>query len=88
MKVREKNKEIIWHSSRFNIHGIGEMIVENEDYGADSVFIKDYDAWIEELQQWKDMGQAFRDRDIIIDNYNTYFFEPSTEEDRARGFTL
>lgn len=38
--------------------------------------------------QWKDLNQAMKDRDVITDNYNTYFFEPRTPEDRIRGFTL
>jgi len=88
MKVRGKASNIIWYSSKFNIHGLGEMIIQNEQYGADSVYIKDFDVFLEDKQDWKDMAQAFRDKDLITDNYNTYFFEPKTREDRKRGFTL
>jgi len=40
------------------------------------------------VPQWKDLNQAMKDRDVITDNYNKYFFEPRTSEDRIRGFTL
>ena len=88
MKVKGKTSEIIWYAHQFNIHGIGEMIIQNEEYGADSVYIKDFDVWLESKQEWKDMAQAFRDKDLIIDNYNTIFFELKTQEDKIRGFTL
>jgi hypothetical protein len=54
----------------------------------DSAFIRDFEVWIEALQKWKCMSQAFKDSDLIVDNYNTTFFEPSNDEDRERGFTL
>lgn len=89
MKVRFKlTSSTIWHSTRFNIHGLGEIIIMNTNLGADSTYIKDLDVFIESKQEWKDMGQAFKDKDIIIDNYNTMFFEPSNDEDKQRGFTL
>lgn len=40
------------------------------------------------VPEWKDLNRAFKDRDVITDNYNKYFFEPRTPEDRIRGFTL
>ena len=88
MKVRGKASNIIWFSSRFNTHGLGEMIVQHEEYGADSVYIKDFDIFLKSKQEWQDMAQAFRDKDLITDNYNTVFFEPRTQEDRTRGYTL
>ena len=88
MKVRGKASGIIWFSNRFNIHGLSEIIIGHPDYGSDSAFIKDFDVFLESKQEWKDMSQAFKDHDLIVDNYNTSFFEPKTEEDRMRGFTL
>lgn len=87
MKVKfksDKSNEISW-SSQFNTHGFGEVIV-NGDWGQDSVYIKDLDVLIN--GKWKDMGAAFRDKDLIHDNYNIYFFEPKNEIDRKRGFEL
>ena len=88
MKVANKTSKIVWYSSGFNIHAVGEIIIQNIEYGADSVYIKDFNVFLEAKQEWKDMRQAFKDKDLIIDNYNTYFFEPKTEEDKVRGFTL
>lgn len=89
MKVRFKDNPIqSWYSERFNIHALSEIIVFNKDLGADSAFIKDFDVCLEQKKEWKDMGQAFRDKDLIIDNYNTFFFEPKTEANRIRGYAL
>jgi len=88
MKVRGKASGIVWFSNRFNIHGMSEIIINHKEYGGDSVYIKDFDVFLESNQEWKDMSQAFKDHDLIVDNYNTLFFEPSTKEDRIRGYTL
>lgn len=97
MKVREKiHPEDKCCSGKFNTHALAEVICYWEE-DSDSMFIKDLDVYIEAkvfngfcgiAVGWKDMGQAFEDHDIIIDNYNTCFFEPANEEDRKRGFTL
>jgi len=88
MKVRHK-KGYTGISSKFNTLALSEIIVYfDDDLGADSDFISNYDVYLESKNEWKDMKQAFRDHDIIEDNYATYFFEPQNEEDRKRGFTL
>lgn len=93
MKVRCKDGGWTGISSKFNVYGIGEIVVnfvseEEEPLGADSVYIHDCDVYLEQLRNWKDMAQAFRDNELITDNHNTHFFEPRTPEDRERGFTL
>lgn len=75
------------YSGDFNIHSLSEVLVRG-DWGADTSYQKDLDVFLESKQEWKDMRQAFADRDIIIDNHNTCFFEPTTKEDRERGYTL
>jgi len=88
MKVRNKTTRALGTSSTFNTHGMSEIIVGFQDDGMDSDYIKNYEVYLEVTKCWKDLSLAFRDRDVIIDNYNTKFFEPPTEEDRIRGFTL
>jgi hypothetical protein len=88
MKLRHKEKGYLAFSSWFNIHSMGELIVDFEGSGCSSDFISEYEVFLEARQEWKDMSQAFEDRDIIVDNYNTYFFEPKSEEDKIRGYTL
>jgi hypothetical protein len=84
MKVRyKKNPEEIRYSSNFNTSAIGEVLT-----GDDSPFFHELDVFLELKQEWKDLRQAFADRDLITDNYNTCFFEPKNQEDRRRGFTL
>jgi hypothetical protein len=78
----KKTRSTAW-ASRFNVSTLAEVLT-----GDDSPSISELDVWLEQKQCWKDMGDAFRDRDLITDNYNTCFFEPQNEEDRKRGFTL
>lgn len=87
MKVRFKsNPQVEHYSNGFNIHGIGEVIVASEHIGADSVYVHDLEVFLQSKGEWKDMAQAFRDKDIIPDNYHTWFEEPKTREDRERGY--
>lgn len=95
MKVRMKsNPSSVFSSSEFNTHALGEVIGCGKDFGCDLFYIKDLDVFIEARTHagnhigWKDMREAFKDKDLIIDNYNTCFFEPKNEEDRQRGYTL
>ena len=85
MRLRHKTKGWEVQSDRFNLHGFGEIIVCGEDW-MDSDFQRDYDVFVNGA--WKDLNQAFRDRDVITNNYSTRFFEPPTPEDRERGYTL
>lgn len=83
MKVRYKASGSEAESSRFNISGCGEVLTED-----DSAFISELDVFVEAIGDWKDLRQAFKDRDIINDNQNTGFFEPQTQADKDRGYTL
>ena len=97
MNVREKiHPNDKCSSSKFNTHALSEVICYWEA-DSDSMFIKDLDVYITAgvfngfcsmAIGWKDMHQAFKDYDIITDNYNTCFFEPKNKEDKERGFTL
>ena len=79
MKLRYKKSGTETHSSRFNTHALAEVLT-----GDDSVLIHDLDVWVN--GEWKDMRQAFQNRDIIPDNFNEWFGEPQSTEDRERGF--
>jgi hypothetical protein len=83
LRLRYKKDGAETSGSNFNIHALAEVLT-----GDDSASIKDLDVFLEQKQEWKDMGQAFKDHDLITDNYNTCFFEPKAEEDRKRGFAL
>ena len=87
MKVRVKTTKDEGFASNFNTSTVGEVVMHFTEGDADSMFIRELDVWIEP-NGWKDMSTAFKDRDIITDNYNVRFFEPPTEEDRKRGYTL
>lgn len=81
MKLRYKKTGTETAGSRFNIHAMAEVLT-----GDDTVSIRDLDVFLPALGVWKDMGQAFHDHDLIVDDYNTYFFEPENDAERRRGF--
>jgi hypothetical protein len=64
--------------SRLNIHALSEV-----DMGDDSAFIKDLDVLVE--GGWKDLRQAFEDKDVVTCNLNRELYY-STPEDQARGW--
>jgi hypothetical protein len=86
MKVRYNKNGALGSSDTFNVSVIGEVIVYFDEGGADSMYIKDLDVLIDD--KWKDMSQAFKDKDLITDNYNTMFTEPKSEEERNIGYYL
>lgn len=89
MKVRfKKRPDSEYHCSRFNPVGFGEVIIQGENIGADSVFVVDLEIFVESKQTWKDMAIAFKEQDILPDNYNLWFSEPKTEQDRLRGYII
>lgn len=79
MKVRYKDSHEERNTNRFNPCGVSEI-----DMYDDSAFIKDLDVEID--GEWKDMGEAFDDKDIVPDNYNQFFGVPESEEARERGY--
>ena len=87
MKIKLKKTDQVGSSSNFNTHSVSEILVSFNDW-YDTDYIKNYDVWLEQSHQWKDLGEAFKSHDVITDNYNTVFFEPTNEQDRARGFAL
>lgn len=86
MQVRTIKSQSPGNSSSFNTSGLGEVIVMFVDGGADSMFIDELEVLLK--TGWKNMSQAFKDRDLIPDNYNISFGEPKTPEDRRRGYFL
>ena len=78
-KLRYKKMDHEFEASRFNTHALAEVLT-----GDDSAFFSELDVFIN--GEWKDFSQAFKDRDLIPDNYNVYFREPANEEERARGY--
>ena len=86
--MRQKaNKAVTGYASRFNTHALSEIIVGFDEGDQDSCYISDYEVLIPG-KGWKDMRQAFEDRDIITDNHNTLFHVPRDDEERERGYSL
>lgn len=66
-----------------NVYALSEVLT-----GDDSAFMRDLDVYLEKTNppSWKDLLQAFKDKDVIVDNRNTTFREPLNEQERARGY--
>jgi hypothetical protein len=77
----KKHPENEFRSHSLNTSARAEVLT-----GDDSAFFKDLECYIEAKQEWKCLSQAFRAHDVITDNYNTIFFEPTNEEERKRGY--
>lgn len=86
VKVRNKKTGALGHSSKFNMHGMSEIIVGFDEGDCDSAFISEYDVYLESKGKWKSMDDAFRDKDIITDNYNSEFREHRNEAEKQRGW--
>lgn len=83
MRLRYKKTGTETAGSTFNMHSLDEVLT-----GDDSPSVSELDVFLPSTGEWKDMSQAFKDHDIIMDNYNTCFFVPPTDADRERGYTL
>lgn len=85
MKTRLISTKAEGNHSRFNTSGTTEVIGSiGDDY--DSWFMKDLEVFIPSLNVWKPMLLAFKDKDIVPNNMNTYFAEPINAECRERGW--
>lgn len=85
MKVRMKKTNVEGSSSRFNMQSLGEVLVGFED-DYSTIYIKDLDVFVNGA--WKDLQQAFKDKDIIPDKFNSHFAPPADDKERERGYYL
>lgn len=85
MNVRNKDTGVEGSSDRFNLSSMSEIIVCFDDGEMISDYIKHYNVLLSD-GTWKDMSQAFKDKNIIPDNYQQTFAEPPTPEDKERGW--
>ena len=80
MIVRYKSKpDRIRSTNSFNTQALCEVLT-----GDDSMYIQDLEVKIGDT--WKCMAQAFKDRDIIPNNLNTHFGEPTSQANKDRGY--
>jgi hypothetical protein len=88
MKVRLSAKpEITGYSSKLNMCGMSELIVHYEDGDASSDEISLYDVQLQD-GTWMPLWQAFREKIVITDNYDSSFRQSLNDEERARGYYL
>ena len=85
MKVTNKKTKVIGYSHEFNIHALSEIIVYFEEGDCDSEFISDYEVELK-TGWWKDMQTAFKNKDIIPDNYNIHFREARNWLEKSNGY--
>ncbi len=80
--MRYKNRpDDTFECSTLNTHAMAEVLT-----GDDSAYFSSVEVFVAKKDVWKCLSQAFRDRDVITDNYNTSFGEQRTDEERQRGW--
>jgi hypothetical protein len=77
----KKYPENEFRAHRLNTHALAEVLT-----GDDSAFFSDLEIFLDSKQDWKCLSQAFKDGDVITDNYNTIFRESKNTEERERGW--
>lgn len=85
MQVRSKKSGSLGEATDFNVHGLSEIVVYFLAGDCSSDFIRDYDVQLTS-GEWKDMRQAFRDRDLIPNDLNTSFRESRSDIERVQGW--
>ena len=97
MRVRYKNNpEITGWAERLNTSALDEVLLNFDDGDATSEYFRELEVLLQKplptsdhvAGEWVPLSVALSTHDVVSDNYNTRIFEPSTEEDRARGFAL
>ena len=89
MKIRYKNNNsMIGTSNKFNTESINEIITIFNGRDFDTDYILKFDVYLENKKQWLDMKEAFKNHDLITDNYNTIFFEQKNDNERKKGYRL
>lgn len=79
MKVRGKDNKWTGSLMRMNQHGIGEIVVGFDDNpdgshnGMDDMFISECEVQLPD-GSWKDLSQAFQDRDLLTDDHDIEVF--------------
>jgi hypothetical protein len=82
VKIRYKSHpEDVRELYQLNPHGFGEVLT-----GDDSAFFSDLECYLESSKEWKCLREAFKRKDVITDNYNLYFREAKTEEEKQKGY--
>jgi hypothetical protein len=88
MKVRSvKNLEHTGFSSGFNTHAMAEIFVGFDDGDYTTDFMHNYEVLLSN-GAWKNLSDAFKDKDVIPDNYNCYFREPANLFEKNQGYYL
>lgn len=85
MKVRNRETQEHGHSSEFNMHGLGEIIVYYEDGESDSDFIGNFDVLLSS-GYWVSLRVALLMHQVITDNYDWRFREPLNDAEKERGY--
>jgi len=93
MRVRlADNHSVAGLSGQFVPNGMGEVVVHFVPNGdCDAMFASELEVLLNAAAgsingDWVNMSQAFKDRDLIPDNYERTFREPADIAERMRGW--
>ena len=83
MRLRYKDSKIETFGNAFNLHSLDEILTHD-----DSVPASNLDVFIPLKNEWKDLRQAFRDKDVLPNDANTWFAAAVKRTDKSRGYFL
>lgn len=74
------NPEVEGYGSNFNTCSINDIFVYFDNGEIAEYSPSQLDVYIEAKQEWKYLPDAFRDKDVVINDDNTRFYEPHKEQ--------
>ena len=85
MKCRRIGQSRIYYTGSFNMSSLTEILITANDGEMWSDYARDYEVLLPN-GEWKPLGQAFTDHDVVPNNVNSSFGPPIDDECRTRGW--
>ena len=83
MKLRHKLSGNICYSDSLNPRNNEEVVVETVDGYTDYDYTSDYEVWLPDSEEWKDLDKAFADYNLTL-NRSYFELRDGTNETRAK----
>ena len=74
------NPEIEGYGSNFNICSMNDVLVYFDDGHIEEYGASQLDVYLTKKEEWKYLSDAFRDKDVVTNDENTFFYEPREEQ--------
>lgn len=74
------NPEVEGYGSNFNLCSINDILVYFDDGSIEEYSPSQLDVYLTKTEEWKYLTDAFRDKDVVTNDENTFFYEPTEEQ--------